>query len=480
VLRVIIALAVLGGVVWFVRSRHHERTGTDSAAAASARGSDGKAGRPGAGSGSGEGRVVTVQVAPVEKRDLPVWVEGLGTVAAMQQVTVRPQVDGRIDKVLFTEGQMVKRGDVLMQIDPRPFLVQLHQAQGSLERDKAQLASNESNLRRQQSLLSQNLVASQAVEDAQGQVGNFSGSVRMDQSQIENAQLQLDYAAVKSPLDGITGVRQVDAGNIIHQTDANGIVVITQIDPAAVFFTVPQDQLAGVVQAMARGEVSVEVMNRDGNNKIAAGKLAVLDNQINQTTASLRLKALVPNPNRMLWPNAFVKARMLIETRKDAIVIPTVAVQRGPQGTFVYVVGDDKTAQMKPVTVALTTGEVSVVDKGLSAGERVIVEGQNQVRPGGKVEPAPPSGGSSGMSGSAAGDGSGAAAANGPGSGGGHGRRGAAGSGTGPGGGAGTGPGDGTGGATGQNAGSNAGSNSVTRSREPATGPTASNQPAAQ
>ncbi|HET9624620.1 MAG TPA: efflux RND transporter periplasmic adaptor subunit [Kofleriaceae bacterium] len=451
-IRVIIAVVVLGGVVWFVRSRHQEPAGNNAAAAASGRGGggDGGGGAGRAGAGGAEGRVVTVQVATVEKKDLPVWVEGLGTVAAMQQVTVRPQVDGRIDKVFFTEGQMVKRGDVLMQIDPRPFLVQLHQAQGSLERDKAQLAANESNLRRQQSLLAQNLVASQAVEDAQGTVGNFAGAVKIDQSAIENAQLMLDYAAVKSPLDGITGVRQVDAGNLIHQTDANGIVVITQIDPAAVFFTIPQDQLAGVVQAMARGDVPVEVMSRDGVNKLAVGKLAVLDNQINQTTASLRLKALVPNPSRMLWPNAFVKARMLIETRKDAIVVPTVAVQRGPGGTYVYAVGEDKTAQMKPVTVALTSGEVAVVEKGLSPGERVIIEGQNQVRPGGKVEPALQNAG--GPSGPGGGDGSGTAAA-GPGEGSGHGRG---------------------------RHGPGAGNGSSTRSREPATGPTASNQPAPQ
>jgi multidrug efflux system membrane fusion protein len=340
--------------------------------------------------------VVPVQVAAVERKDLPIWLEGLGTVAAVQQVTVRPQVDGRIDKVLFVEGQAVKRGEVLVQIDPRPFLVALHQAQGALARDKAQLETNQSNLKRYEGLKAQNLVAGQQVEEIAGQVGQFEGSVKIDQAQIENAELQLDYAQVKSALDGIAGVRQVDAGNIIHQTDPNGIVVITAIDPAAVFFTVPQDQLAAVAQALARGDVAVEVYSRDGGTKLATGKLAVLDNQINQTTATLRLKALVPNPNRLLWPNAFVKARMLVETRKDAIVVPTVAIQRGPQGTYVYAVGQDKTAQMKPVTVALTTGEVAVVDKGLEGGEQVIIEGQNQVRPGGQVQPTSPSGGMNG------------------------------------------------------------------------------------
>src|SRR5678816_4301740 len=394
VLRVVIGALAVVAVVWYLRSRHRDRPPTSSDAAATAR--DGSGGPRGAGprdgEGGPEGRVVTVQVATAERKDLPIWLEGLGTVAAMQQVTVRPQVDGRIEKVLFVEGQPVKKGDVLVQIDPRPFLVALHQAQGALARDRAQLETNQGNLKRYEGLKAQNLVAGQQVEEIAGQVGQFEGSVKIDQAQIENAQLQLDYAQVKAPLDGITGVRQVDAGNIIHQSDASGIVVITQIDPAAVFFTLPQDQLASVAQALARGDVPVEAYSRDGATRLATGKLAVLDNQINQTTATLRLKALMPNPDRALWPNAFVKARMLVETRKDAIVIPSVAVQRGPQGTYVYAVGADKTAQMKPITIALTTGDVAVVGKGLDGGERLIVEGQNQVRPGGRVEPAPPPG----------------------------------------------------------------------------------------
>jgi multidrug efflux system membrane fusion protein len=298
---------------------------------------------------------------------------------------------------LFTEGQPVKRGEVLMQIDPRPFLVTLHQAQGALARDKAQLETLRSNLKRYQALQAQNLVAGQQVEEIAGQVGQLEGSIKIDQAQLESAQLQLDYAQVKAPLDGITGVRQVDAGNLIHQSDPNGIVVITAIDPAAVFFTVPQDELSAVAQALARGDVTVEAYSRDGGTKLATGKLAVLDNQVNQTTATLRLKALVPNPDRLLWPNAFVKARMLVETRKDAIVVPTVAIQHGPQGTYVYVVGQDKTAQMKPVTIALTTGDATVIGNGLAAGEQVITEGQNQVRPGGRVEPIAQGSGQGGM-----------------------------------------------------------------------------------
>ena len=382
--RLILAVAVVGVAVWYLRARQERGA---APAAGSADGSAARAGRPG-----DEGRVVTVQVATAERKDLPIWLEGLGSVAAVQQVTVRPQIDGRLDKVLFVEGQPVKKGDVLAQIDPRPFVVALHQAQGALARDRAQLETNQSNLKRYEGLKAQNLVAGQQVEEIAGQVGQFAGMIKIDEAQIENAQLQLDYAQVRSPLDGIAGVRQVDAGNIVHQSDPNGLVVIAAIDPAAVFFTLPQDQLATVAQALARGDVPVEAYSRDGATKLATGKLAVLDNQVNQATATLRLKALMPNPDRVLWPNAFVKARMLVETRKDAIVIPSVAVQRGPQGTYVYAVGADKTAQMKPVTIALTTGDVAVIGKGLDGGERLIVEGQNQVRPGGRVEPAPPPG----------------------------------------------------------------------------------------
>lgn len=381
IVRIAIAAAVIGGVVWWLQTRGS----SPSTAAPNA--------VPGAnhakGGGGGE-RVVPVQVAPVEQKDLPIWLEGLGTVMASQQVTVRPQVDGRLDAVLFTEGQLVKKGDVLAQIDPRPFMVQLHQAQGALARDKAQLDAAKRNLARYQGLQKQNLVAQEKVDELAGQVGSLEGSVRMDLSQVENAQLMLDYAKVKAPFDGVTGVRLVDAGNIVRAADPNGLVVITAIDPAAVMFTVPQDRLTGVAAALARSDVPVEIWNRDGTAKLATGKLAVLDNQVNQATATLRLKALVPNPDRVLWPNAFVKARMLLETRTAAVVIPSVAVQRGPQGTFVYVAGEDKTAQMRTVTVGIATGDVSVIEKGVAPGEQVVVEGQAQLRPGGKLEVARP------------------------------------------------------------------------------------------
>jgi len=387
--RLVVAAAAIGGVLWYLNHRSEKK----AAAAMGSGGSAERAGGRAAGSGgSGEGRVVPVQVAVAERKDLPIWVEGLGSVAAFQQVTVKAQVDGKLDKVLFTEGQVVKKGDLLVQIDPRPFLVMLHSAQGSLARDQAQLLAAKQNYERMKTLAAQNLIATNQVEAALAQQGQFEGAVQIDRSQIESAQLQLDYASVRSPLDGITGVRQVDAGNIIHAVDPNGLVVITAIDPAAVLFTVPQDRLSNVSVALAKGDVIVEAYNRDGTQKLGTGKLAVLDNQINATTATLRLKALLPNPDRALWPNEFVKARMLIETRKGALVVPAVAVQHSSQGTYVYIVGPDKTALMKPVVLAMTAGDTAIVQQGLDGGEQVIVEGQSQLRPNGKVEVVQPGG----------------------------------------------------------------------------------------
>lgn len=389
-IRILLAAAVIGGVAWWMHERGARgQVARDRGAEGSGSATGGASGGPrggGAGGGSGE-RVVAVQIAPAETSDVPIWLEGLGTVAAFQQVTVRPQIDGRLDKVVFIEGQLIKQGELIAQIDPRPFLVKLHQAQGALARDRAQLDANRKNHERYKGLAAQNLVAQQQVEEAAAQLGQLEGSVKIDQASVEEAQLQLDYAQVRAPLAGITGVRLIDAGNLVKANDPTGLVVITAIDPAAVLFTVPQDKLPAVAAALGRGDVTVEVWNRDGSQQLATGKLAVLDNQINQTTSTLRLKALVPNPKRVLWPNAFVKARMLVETRTGALVIPAVAIQRGPAGTFVYVVGADKTAQMKPVTVGLLAGGKALIEQGLATGEQVITEGQSQLRPGSKVEP---------------------------------------------------------------------------------------------
>ncbi len=374
-----------------------------------ANGSGGKAGAQGS---SGD-RVVPVQVATVEQMDLPIWLEGIGTVAAFQQVTVHTQVDGLLEKVLFAEGEPVKAGQVIAEIDPRPFIVQLHDAQGALARDRAQRDSFKRDYDRDLDLRKQNLIAQVTVDDLAGQLGQAEGAMKIDQSQIELAQLDLDYAQVKSPLDGIAGVRQVDAGNVVHASDANGLVVITKVDPAAVFFTVPQDKLTAVAAALARGGIQVQIFNHDGSEKLAEGDQAILDNQINTTTAQLRIKAIVKNDKSVLWPNAFVKARLLLETRKDALVVPAVAIQEGPNGPFVYVV-ENGTAQMKPVTIEATPGDLTVITKGVAKGDQVVIEGQAQLRPGGRVvatQPGASSGGPpSGSGGGGPGGGSGSGA----------------------------------------------------------------------
>jgi multidrug efflux system membrane fusion protein len=333
-------------------------------------------------------RAVPVLLAPVEKRDVPIWLEGLGSVAAFQQVSVRPQVDGKLERVLFKEGQAVKKGQVLAEIDARPFLVQLHQAEGALSRDRATQRDAKINLDRYTALRGEKLVAQQQVDDQAAVAGQSEGSIAVDQAAVEAARLNLDYAQVKAPLDGVVGVRLVDPGNIVHAADAaSAIVVITQLDPVAVYLTAPEDELPRVTAALRRGEVVCEAWSRDGARKLGVGKLAVVDNQINQATATLRLKAILPNPERALWPNQFVKARLLVDTQKGALVVPAAAVQRGPRGTFVYVASADQTAESREVQVGLITGDLAVIGGGVAVGERVVVEGANQLRPGARVAP---------------------------------------------------------------------------------------------
>jgi multidrug efflux system membrane fusion protein len=335
---------------------------------------------------AGQGdRVIPVSVAKVQQRDFPVYLDGLGTVTAYKSVTVRSQVDGRLDQVLFREGQPVKKGDVLAQIDPRPFEIQLHQAEGALARDEAQLAGAKRNLQRFEELTKKKLIAIQQADDQRALVGGSEGAVRIDKAAIESAKLNLAYARITSPLDGIAGIRNVDPGNIIHASDANGIVLLAQLDPIAVIFTLPQDVLTQVAGELRQGAMDVYVLARDGNTELGRGKLEVIDNAINATTATLRLKAVLPNPAHTLWPNQFVKARLLLNTRTGATVLPVSAVQRGPDGTFAYVVQGDQTVQPRPVQIDLQQGEDAIVSKGVAAGDTVVTEGQNQLRPGSKI-----------------------------------------------------------------------------------------------
>jgi multidrug efflux system membrane fusion protein len=368
---VTIAAGAVGAGVWLA---HKRSVGAAEATAAAA--------------SAAANRTVPVVTASVVSRDVPVWLEGLGTVSAFYTVTIKPQVDGRIDKVLFTEGQAVKKGAVLAQIDPRPFQIQLESAQASLARDAANLKNTHLNLDRYKTLSSQNLIPVQQMTDQQAAVDQLGSQVQADQAQIDAARLNIDFAQVKSPIDGVTGVRLVDPGNVVHQTDATGLVVVTQLDPISVFFTLPEDDLPQIQKAMTDGALTVQALSRDGDKPLGEGKLSVIDNQINQATATVRLKAIFDNPApHMLWPNQFVKARLKVTTRKDALVVPAAVVQHGPQGTFAYVVGADFKVAPRPIEVDTVQGDIALISKGLTAGETVVVEGQTQLRSGSKVAP---------------------------------------------------------------------------------------------
>jgi multidrug efflux system membrane fusion protein len=376
---VLLLIAAIGGTALLVKTRARAAT-TAAAAAASA----------------AVNRVVPVLTSVVAQRDVPVWLEGLGNVTAFYTVTVKTQVGGQIVDVLFKEGQHVKKGDVLLQIDPRPFAIALQSAQAALARDVANLKNGQLNADRYKTLSDQKLIATQQYTDQVASVAQLQAQVQADQAQIGAANLNLVYARITSPIDGVTGVRLVDPGNFVQPTDTTGLVVVTELDPIAVLFTLPQDDLPSITKGMADGTLAVEARSRDGDNVLGQGKLTVIDNQINEATSTVRLKAIFDNPNLALWPNQFVKARLHISTRKHAIVIPAVGVQHGPQGTFAYVVGADATATVRPVTVEAIQGETAIISKGLQPGDEVVVEGQAQLRPGAHIAAKPAPSGSAG------------------------------------------------------------------------------------
>src|SRR6185312_1171283 len=317
-------------------------------------------------------------------------------VVAYKTIAVHTQVDGRLLEVDFAEGQDVRRGQLLALVDPDPFAAQLTQAEGALVRDSALLRSSRINLTRNQTLRKQNLIAQQNVDDQEALVGQYTGAVRVDRGLIATARLNLKYARIVSPVDGVVGLRLIDPGNIVHAADQSGIVMVTQIDPISIVFTLPQDDLPEVARALRReGSLTVEIFSRDGNLPLGRGVVTAIDNQINTTTATIRLKATAPNSERMLWPNQFVKAHLLVATRAHATVVPSTAVQRGPEGMFAYVVGANDTVAVRKVQPEVTTGDVSIIRGGLRPGEVVVTEGQNELSPGSKVAPraASPDGG---------------------------------------------------------------------------------------
>jgi len=332
-------------------------------------------------------RAVSVAIATVQRQDVPVYLTGLGAVTAFNTANIKSRVDGQIMQVNFREGQNVKEGDLLIVIDPRPYQVQLEQMQAQLFRDQAQLRDARLNLERYTTLIPSGSIAQQQVDTQRATVDQLDGTVRTDQAQIDNAKLQIVYSRITAPFNGRVGLRQVDPGNIVHATDTNPMLILTQLQPIAVIFTLPEDVLPSVAQHMARGTLEVDAFSRDDQTKIATGKLLTIDNQIDPTTGTAKLKAVFDNKDNQLWPNQFVNSNLLLETRKNSTTVPTAAILRGPQGTFVYAMNTDKTVEDRAVTVSLTQGNTSVVTSGLNPGDVVVTDGQDKLQRGSRVEP---------------------------------------------------------------------------------------------
>ena len=376
----LIILAVVGG------GGYYAWRSTQGQAAAGAGAGAGAAARGGRGGRGGQGGTVPVVVAAVQSQNLPLYLDGLGSVQAFYTVTLKSRVDGQMMEVDFKEGQEVKAGDLLAVIDPRPYQVTLAQAQANLAKDQAQLADATLNAGRYDQLVKQGVIPQQQYDTQKALASQLQGSVQADQAQIDSAKLNLEYSRITSPIDGRIGLRLVDPGNIVHASDSNGLVVITQMEPISVVFTIPEDSLPTVVTHMRQGQLPVKAMTRDLSSQLASGVLQTIDNQIDQTTGTVRLKAVFDNKDRSLWPNQFVNARLLLDTQKDAIVIPSAAIQNGSQGTFVYVVKKDQTAEVRPITVGVTEGNISSVASGLTAGEQVVTDGQDRLQAGVTVD----------------------------------------------------------------------------------------------
>ena len=380
----LILAAIGGGLWWYTKS---DATKTAEATKAGTGGAPGKTGGGSRFGGFDPARIQPVLASPALSADLNVVQNGLGTVAALRVATVKARVDGLLQNVLFKEGQIVKAGDVLAEIDPKPLQVQLSQVEGQLARDQAQLNNAKLDLERYRTLLAQDSVPKQQLDSQESLVRQFEGTVKVDQAQVDNARLQLSYTRVTAPIPGRLGLRQVDAGNIVRSADPLGLVVITQIDPITVVFTIAQDNLQRVLQRLKAGEkLEVDAWDREQKNKLASGFLITVDNQIDAATGTIKLKAQFPNPDGLLFPNQFVNVRMVVETKKDATVIPMAAIQRGAQGTIVYVVKDDKTVSLRPVKMGAVENDNVAIESGLKPGEMVVTDGIDRLREGAKVE----------------------------------------------------------------------------------------------
>jgi membrane fusion protein, multidrug efflux system len=378
---VVVALAVAAGGGWWWYGRSAAPAAADASAPPAA------SGKFGGKKGDFASRPTPVGVAPARSADVPVYLNALGTVTPVRTVTVRSRVDGQLLRVNFTEGQMVREGDLLAEIDPRPFEVQLKQAEGQMAKDQALLANARLDLERYKTLFAQDSIARQQLDTQASLVRQYEGAIQLDQAQIDSARLQLVYTRVTAPVSGRIGLRQVDPGNVIRAGDANGLAIITQLQPIAVVFPITQDDLPAIMTRLrAKEKLAVDAWDRDQKKKLASGTLLTVDNQIDPTTGTVKLKAQFANAELELFPNQFVNVRMLVEVRKGATVVPSAAIQRGTQGTFVFVVRDDDTVTLRPVSVGPADGTLVAINSGVTPGERVVIEGTDRLREGARVE----------------------------------------------------------------------------------------------
>jgi multidrug efflux system membrane fusion protein len=374
----LILLALAAGAGWYLWTRHTTQVATQGAP----RGGPGKA---------AQAPPQPVGAATVDKGDVRIVLNQLGTVTSLDMVTIQTQISGYLTEVAFKEGQTVKKGDFLAQIDPRPYQAALEQAQGTLARDQGLLDQAITNLKRFQTLGRQDSIAQQQVDDQRFLVAQDTGTVQTDQGTVDNAKLNLAYCHIVSPLDGQIGLRQVDQGNYVTANSTTGLVVITQMEPISVVFSVPEDNLPDIVQRVRSGaKLTVEAYDRANVRLLATGELGTVDNQIDTTTGTVKLRALFSNPDELLYPNQFVNARLLVNTMQDTVRVPVPAVQRGEPGTYVYVINANNTVSVRPVKVGPTDGGFMAVLSGLQAGEKVVTDGTDRLRDGATVTVPPP------------------------------------------------------------------------------------------
>lgn len=374
----VLVLCLLGAGAWYYfsgKSQSGTQQGGKPGAAAQMRG------------GADANRPTPVATATAKSGDINIYLNGLGTVTPLNTVTVRSRVEGELNKILFREGQVVKQGELLAEIDPRAYQVQLAQAEGQMARDVALLKNAQADLERYRVLFEQDSIARQQLDTQAALVRQYEGTLKADQAQIDSAKLQLVYSRITAPISGRVGLRQVDPGNIVRSSDTTGLVVITQLQPVSVIFTLPEDNLPAVMKRLQVGEkLAVDAFDRSGKTRLAAGMLLTVDNQIDPATGTVKLKAQFANDDYSLFANQFVNARMLLEVRHNTTLIPAAAVQRGTQGSFVYVVKNDSSVTVRPVKPGPTEGETVAIDEGLAPGEVVVIDGTDKLREGAKVE----------------------------------------------------------------------------------------------